>query len=63
MIEKIVLAAVGAVFAAGGAWSMMKQLRRDVNGIGRKTHRIELITLMYCPEEQRKELGNIFLSK
>lgn len=63
MPEKLIISAVSAIFGAGVAWGILKQMRRDVTGIGRKMHRIEIVTLMYCPENQREKVGNIFLGR
>jgi len=57
MIEKLIIAAVSVVFSAGVAWAMLKQLRRDVNGLGRKVNRMKDAHLTFCPAEQRKEIA------
>lgn len=33
--------AAGWIFAAGGAWFLLQQVRRDVNGLGAKVNRLE----------------------
>ena len=72
MIEKLIVAAVSAIFAAGVAWGALKQLRKDLNGLGQRTrtdadgvgkkiNRLEIVTLMFCPAEKREEIGRLFL--
>lgn len=48
------LAAV--VFTAGGAWVTVRTMRRDLNGIGRKLRRMQLLLIKYAPPEKRDEL-------
>lgn len=62
MIERLIIAGVGAVFGAGAAWAMLKELRRHVNGIGKKVNRLILLHLAFCPEDQRKAIA-AFLDK
>lgn len=40
MTPALWLVIAGWVFAAGGAWFALKQVRRDVNGLGTKVHRL-----------------------
>ncbi len=66
MLEKIAIAGVSAVFAAGVAWGISRaqldQLRKDVNGIGRKMNRLKDAQLVFCSESQRKELAEFLRS-
>ena len=32
---------IGVVFGAGGAWAMLRQVRKDLNGIGGRQRRFE----------------------
>lgn len=76
MIEKLLIAAASSLVSGGIALGMAKakidQLRRDVNnlgslrrkdvdGVGRKLNRLELVLLGYCKEDQRRELVKLFL--
>jgi len=58
VIEKLLIALVSGIFSAGVAWGMLKQLRRDVNGLGRKVNRLKDMNLAFCPPDQRREIAN-----
>jgi len=66
MVEKIIIAGVSAIFAAGVAWgtahTMLGQLRRDVNGLGRKVNRMKDAHLVFCSESQRREIAEFLKS-
>jgi hypothetical protein len=53
------------IFAAGGAWAMFRQTRKDLNGIGARTRRFEknlLLALMVTTEKREdRELLARFL--
>jgi hypothetical protein len=55
--EKIIIAAVSAVFGAGAAWATLKRMAKDVNGVGRKVNRLYVATLVFCPDEKREAIA------
>jgi hypothetical protein len=57
VIEKIIIAGVTAIFAAGVAWAGLKQLRKDVNGLGRKFNRMERAIMAFCPDDKREKIA------
>jgi len=66
MLEKVIIAGVSAIFAAGVAWgtarAIIGQLRKDVNGLGRKVNRMKDAHLVFCSESQRKEIAEFLKS-
>lgn len=62
--------AAGWIFAAGGAWYMLKQLRRDLNGVGAKVNRQEskfmvfaILLLAGADDKDRELLADRLLDK
>jgi hypothetical protein len=64
---------VGVIFGAGGAWFLVKQMRRDLNGIGAKARLIEdkaadryiaisFAILLSAPEDKRRAVAQILLN-
>jgi hypothetical protein len=66
MLEKLVYPALSAAVGMGVAWGVMRnkveQLRKDVNGLGRKVNRMKDAHLVYCSEAQRKEIAEFLRS-
>jgi hypothetical protein len=49
--------AVTVIFTAGILWDQFRRMRRDLNGLGSKMNRLTKICLIYCRDEDRKEIG------
>jgi hypothetical protein len=47
----------GAIFALGVAWAVLRQTRRDLNGLGRRTKRVDtnLILWLLVVTEKRED--------
>jgi hypothetical protein len=74
MTKELIIASVSFIFGAGVAWGMLKQVRKDLNGLGARTrmdadglgkkiNRLEHVALAFCPEEQREKIFNAFNPK
>lgn len=61
-------------FAAGGAWAVVKQMRKDLNGLGAKSNRIEqdsnrkftalaILLMAAAPDEDRELLADRLLDR
>ncbi|MGA3295291.1 MAG: hypothetical protein ABSE45_15085 [Candidatus Acidiferrales bacterium] len=70
---QIAIAIAGVVFSAGGAMFLVKQMRRDLNGIGAKARLIEdkaadryialsFAILLSAPEGKRTAIAQILLN-
>jgi c-di-AMP phosphodiesterase-like protein len=70
VIYELLSAAFGTAFGAGGAYFMIKQSRRDVNGLGRKMNseikrsqarwqNLSLALMTICTAEQRREIADL----
>lgn len=55
----VVMPLLSATFGAGGAWFVMKQLRKEINGVGSKTGKIVLYLSETAEGEARKRLTDI----
>jgi hypothetical protein len=56
---------VGGIFGAGGLWFLVRQMRKDVNGIGARQRRFEKNVLLWAmkqteKEEDRRWLADLF---
>lgn len=47
---------IGLVFAAGVNYGAFQRVRRDLNGLGRKTARLQSAVLLAAPDEKKDEL-------
>jgi hypothetical protein len=62
MTGEILTGAVTIVFCCGMAWTWLKQVRRDVNGLGRKINKLQLLAVANeADESKRKELARMIL--
>lgn len=59
---ELVVALLTVVFSAGGAWFVLRQVRKDCNGLGRKARTLEIALLLICPADRKDELLK-FLAK
>jgi hypothetical protein len=66
---KIAIFVLTAVFSAGGAWFAVKQMRKDLNGIGGKVGRVQtesdrrfmilsIALLAMCEEKDRERIAD-----
>jgi hypothetical protein len=59
-LAEIGWALVGAVFAAGGLYARIGQMRKDINGIGGKSRRFEknltLVLLVMTDKKEDREM-------
>jgi hypothetical protein len=44
----------GMVFSAGGAWVKLRQVRRDVNGLGAKLRLLQGLLIRWAREDPQK---------
>ena len=51
MPADFLIAAAGAAFGAGGAYTIAKATQRQVNGVGRKLNLLRDAVLTYCPKD------------
>jgi hypothetical protein len=58
---------VGVIFGAGGAWAMLRQVRKDLNGVGGRQRRFErnmtLAMLAILQDRRDRELLAQFLKE
>jgi len=63
----ILLVAISSIFSAGIAWASFKQLRKDVNAIGKKIndserdalrrhHNVSLVLMLAAPAKKEHEI-------
>jgi len=63
-------ALLSLAFGAGGAWFLIRQSRKDVNGLGRKLggeiersaarhHNVTLALMLAAPEEKKAEIARL----
>jgi hypothetical protein len=59
MIEKyelgIAVYLLQLVFFAGGAWMVVRQMRRDVNGLGQKYGRVAALLVRWADTPEKRE--------
>lgn len=55
----VVIPLLSAAFGGGGAWFVMKQLRREINGVGAKNGKIILYLSETAEGDARKRLTDI----
>ena len=53
-IIRIAIALLGVAFGAGGAAFSMRQTRRDLNGLGRKSNRIIALLVKWADTEEKR---------
>jgi hypothetical protein len=59
----LVVSLLSISFGAGSAWFLVKQVRKDVNGVGQRTRNIEDYLKETVPEDHRKRLTDLMRVK
>lgn len=61
---------LGLAFGAGGAWFLIKQSRKDVNGLGRRLNQevkkldnIIVAVMLITPDEDKKDVARLLTAK
>ena len=61
---------LGLAFGAGGAWFLIKQSRKDVNGLGRRLNQevkkldnIIVALMLITPDEVKRDVAKILTTK
>lgn len=52
---QLLLALGQFAFLAGGAWMVMRQTRRDVNGLGQKVRRMQALLVRQADTPEKRE--------
>ena len=60
-LVELAIFVITLIFAAGGAWFLLKQTRRHVNGVGAKVNRLVMALMLIVPEEQKKDIAQLIL--
>jgi len=55
----IILTLLTWAFFAGGAWFLLRQIRRDVNGLGLKVRNVGLAVQLSAPSEKKDEIARL----
>jgi len=50
---------VTAALIAGGALSLLRQVKQQVNGLGRKVSKLQIALLTFCAEEDREKVAKM----
>jgi hypothetical protein len=57
----------GAVFGAGGAITLLRLMKRDLNGLGANQRKLDsevrVLLMAVCPDKDRKWLAGVLLGK
>ncbi|MGO9640507.1 MAG: hypothetical protein ACLP1Y_04265 [Candidatus Acidiferrales bacterium] len=51
----IVVGVLQAAFTAGIAWAVLRQVRRDVNGLGKKHERLTALLIRWADSDKKRE--------
>lgn len=54
--------AIGIVFNAGVAYTLLRQVRRDLNGLGKKHRKLEALVFDIAPADKQTEVGKALLN-
>jgi hypothetical protein len=46
-------------FGAGGMYFLIRQVRNQLNGVGKKVGKLQMVVLTFCPQEQREKIAGM----
>lgn len=52
----------GVIFQAGILYAVIRYLRRDVNGIGKKLRKVIAAIILFVPESEREKIVRMLLT-
>jgi hypothetical protein len=55
VLSEVIAVSVGA----GGMWFLIREMRKQLNGVGRKYGKLQTALLVFCPEEKREKIADL----